>query len=971
MTEPTIFPPYIVRQAEEEAVLGSVRRVDAGTGDSRVVLLYGVGGSGKTQLIRHLAQTASSNASHRWLDPVDMDDPEFWLLSNLERRIARQLDPDNQFFGPYQDRLEGSSQRHTPLGYLRRVKRAFVVCYGQYIEATGNVPIIALDTMEAIRGTHLVVTITQWIKALPRSVFILSSRPPAAGSDRLKEELQDPHQHVSVDEVILSGFTLDGAKEYLASSGVGGALDTDQLERLAHLTQGRPLWLALTVDYLREVGLPEEAIKYTLDELRSNLPFDAEPTPRGATVLEEIKRRLLTPYRSTEFWHEAVKRLAIVRQSLDEETWRLLMEDREPPDGLPWSAAWSKLLSVPWVRTRGNGRQVTLHDVLAEELVWRIIPLHDQDGTWRAGLWVKARDIFSRSAQDLTVDTTGEPGDRGGRPGSAGAVPVDARESLIDELTYFDIRERTADQARAAALHYSLLIDASSGTEQFLDLFDEASRSSAVFLRERLALEMQRFLPPADPNSAAEVVPDEIRRYREWLETAGESRYLEVGMRVGSFLTETGQAGTALALLRSLPTDRATPGQQYRLANLLGNAAMRVSASVLEAERYFVKALHLCSSLPPEELASRKAEAHKELGFYYRNVGQWAQAESAYRNAVASIAPTLPDRPERSEREEIASVYTNWAYVKALSGGYREAEALVETAVKIRRRQGHELGLGTSLSVHGEILRYDRKFHSAWQAYEEARAIFESLGNWYWLGIVYQEEAICLFQAVKAGFPNLVAEPGSEARRRITLALDICRDHNARYYPSALNRAGRILGDEDSAAGLTHLADGIREAHNVADGWFYSANLIEYAELRYRRWLSSCEPEELAAIRGGHAQIEEAMRTYSFPDLVGRWDLLKAYLMVEEGQRTGDRRRVEEAVTLVAEGFRLIARSLVGSHGAAALPAEFSRLHVVLESLTREEQDHWYSALRPVWGEPDSGEATLLARLQDLYMELR
>jgi hypothetical protein len=335
------------------------------------------------------------------------------------------------------------------------------------------------------------------------------------------------------------------------------------------------------------------------------------------------------------------------------------------------------------------------------------------------------------------------------------------------------------------------------------------------------------------------------------------------------------------------------------------------------------------------------------------------------------MAQTLPDLPVKAEREELASVYTNWAYVKALSGGYRESEALVETAIKIRRREGHELGLGISLSVYGEILRYDRKFHSAWHAYEEARGIFEKLGNWHWLGVVYQEEAICLFQAVKAGFPRLIEDPDGEARKRITLALDACRDHNIRSYPSALNRAGRILGDEDSAVGLEYLTSGIKEARDVADGWFYSANLVEYAELRYRRWLASGEPDELAAMRNRYAEIEEAVAGYRLPDLEGRWWLLKAYLMVEEGKRTGDPSRPEKAVTLVADGLRLIARSLVGSHGAAALPAEFARLRVVLESMTRQEQDHWYSHLRSKWGAPDSGEATLLARLQDMYMELR
>src|SRR5205823_3857687 len=117
-----------------------------------------------TQLIRHMARTASGDSNQRWLEPIDMDDPEFWLLSNLERRIASRLDPDNLYFASYQDRLKELSERDTPFGYLRRIKRAFVDCYGDYVRVTGHVPVIALDTMEVIRGTHLLVTITQWIK---------------------------------------------------------------------------------------------------------------------------------------------------------------------------------------------------------------------------------------------------------------------------------------------------------------------------------------------------------------------------------------------------------------------------------------------------------------------------------------------------------------------------------------------------------------------------------------------------------------------------------------------------------------------------------------------------------------------------------------------------------------------------------------------------------------------------------------
>jgi len=56
--------------------------------------------------------------------------------------------------------------------------------------------------------------------------------------------------------------------------------------------------------------------------------------------------------------------------------------------------------------------------------------------------------------------------------------------------------------------------------------------------------------------------------------------------------------------------------------------------------------------------------------------------------------------------------------------------------------------------------------------------------------------------------------------------------------PSALNRAGRIFGRTTaSRTGIPR--QGIDEARKLSDGWFWFANLIEYAELSYKVWLGS------------------------------------------------------------------------------------------------------------------------------------
>ena len=994
MTDRLVFPEYVSR-SEESLILESASHVVHGSGDARVVLLYGPGGSGKTQLVRHLAGRSSSTSHLRWVEPIDMDDPEFWLLANLEKRIAAALDPENDYFAAYQDDVYSKTRdmgEMTPsdaaVGYLRRVKRQFIECYQAYVDGTGRVPVVSLDTVESVRDTHLLLTLTQWIKALPRTLFILSSRPPGGhpGSpDRLLHELQDPHQSVDVDEIRLEGFSHEAAMSYLGASQVAAVLDHEQRDAVVHLTRGHPLWLALSVEYLQEVGLPEEVQDLSIENIREQLPFGREMTAEGASLHEDVKRRLLTPYRSTDFWHETVKRLAVVRQSLDEDTWRELMSDRELPEGSTWPETWRRLLSIPWIRQRANGRQVTLHDVLAEELVWRIIPLHDQDGSWRSGLWQKAQEIFQRHVDSTAIrsDRHLEELDRrhgGGRPGSVGgdeqsaspaSVSAGPQPSLLAEVTELEVTRRTGDQAQASLLHYSVLSGFEPGTRRFLAMFDDASGSNDVFRQELLVLEMQRFLPHHTEDPAPAAPPtDEVRRYQDWLATdAGKPLHLETAMRVASYLTATGQASSALELLRSLPEDVAEPEQRYRLANHLGNACMRVPATVREAEEHFQEALSLVASFSAEERVQRQTEAHKELGFYYRNIGRWKNAEASYRNAVQAMASTMPQRATDHEREEMASVYTNWAYVKALSGGHLEAESLVDTAVKIRRGVGRELGLAISLSVKGEILRYERKYVSAWGAFKEAQDVFQTCGSWYWLGLLYQEQAICLLQASEAGF-TLAEDPLREARSRITWALDLCRDQNLRAYPSALNRAGRIFGAVDPAEGLPYLKEGIEQARTLADGWFFCANLVEYAELRYRLWQATGDPGQLDAIRALEPDIELATSEFPFADLEGRWSLMKAYLQVGEGLSSGNTDLIRGAVHLVADGLGLIALSSVGSHGAAALPREFAHLQSVIVMLPPRHREEWYLALRSRWGDPEQGDATLLARLQELYIEL-
>ena len=173
--------PYVPRSAEQRLIIGEAAKVRA-TGESRAVLLYGGGGTGKTRLVRELPKL-DPDPKLTWLDSIDVDDSQHWLLSNLEQYVADQLDPDHQYFGTL-FRLSVRVARHrctptsreTVLDHLNRIKDVFTQCYKRYIDETGNSVVIAFDTIEAIRGMHLLRTLTRWMKALPSTLFILAGR---------------------------------------------------------------------------------------------------------------------------------------------------------------------------------------------------------------------------------------------------------------------------------------------------------------------------------------------------------------------------------------------------------------------------------------------------------------------------------------------------------------------------------------------------------------------------------------------------------------------------------------------------------------------------------------------------------------------------------------------------------------------------------------------------------------------------
>jgi tetratricopeptide (TPR) repeat protein len=980
MTSDSRYPRTIERRAERD-VKDVLDRV-CHDGHSRVLLLYGTGGMGKTSLVRRMAKGADDSAI-RWLDPIDVDDSHYWLLSNLETRVVESLEPVGDHFDDYRKQLSQlpsyareNISLESVVSYLGRVKDSFARCYSDYVKMENKTVVVIFDTVETIRDTILLSTLAQWMKVLPRStLFILSGRPVTDGGvsevgwDPIESELKNPHYGMPVEKVELGRFGQSASIEYLDASGVSDDLADQEKEKLAVLTRGQPLWLAFAIDYLMGIGVPAEADRHSLEYMAEHIPYNGEMTPEGERLHESFLRSMIAPYRKSDFWHEATKRLAVVRQPIEQVVWERLMADLGLPDGASsWAETWGQLLEIPWMRQRGNGRYVTLHDAVAEAFAQRLFPLHDPDQEWRKGIWERARDIYTALAKEREEELLPRLAalDEELRSKSTGQD-----SEIIDLAMELDADERELDQLKAARLYYLFLTDFKKGCQALLGYFEQADKERDTFIKDLLVLHLQRFLPGgAAPGAFEDVIRPKVEEFRRWLAGVRPDLYVAIGIMVAAHLIEASQPEAALRLIEELPENQATSHGQYRMHILRGNAWMRIPGGSRMALRYFERTLDIAMSLKSPDRLKLIAKAHKERGYYRRNIGDWKGADVAYEKARDAIVAAIPADSPGVEFDEVASIQANWAYVKALGGNYSEATHLAESAVTMRRQFGSAAAEGISWSVVGEVYRYARRFEKAWAAYAEAERLLQGRPSWNWLGIIYQQQAICLHQALQDGI-NLTDAPGADAKRLITSALDICLSRSIRAYPSALNRAGRIFGQDDPDTGLDYLDKGIAEARRLSDNWFLLANLVEYATLSYQTWMHTRNAQYITNITVRADEISAVAQEYGFPDLVGRWTLLQGHLYLESYLVSHSESDLRDALDSYQTGFGFIAQQPSASSGTAALAGEFENFEQLFRRLPPRIQSDWHTRLRAAWRGSIEGSTLLLARLQEVLARLQ
>jgi tetratricopeptide (TPR) repeat protein len=748
----SLFPEYIQRKDIQNYIKTNIEKVQC-DGESRAFLLYGKGGRGKTFLQRNLPDVFKDRDDIMWLDPIDLDDIQFWSLINFKIYLADVLDKESkECFKSYREllgdywkyaRYEKRRQDERDIGlreYRRQLEKEFIKAYRHFLKESGKIIVIQLDTIEAVRDFDICADLIDWLKRLPKTLLLISGRPSTIEKDRLINGLERSPSFPYVKKE-LGIFSEQESRNYLEQSAVFNGLEKNEIEKIILFVKGHPLWLALTVYYLEQVGLPQTLVRYPLETL--------ENLSKDHSIFNEYVSELLTPYKERTFWHEAILRLSILRQRMNFQIWKTIMEDISLPEEVEnWDNAWEIFKTLPWVRERANKRYITLQDAFAEELAKHYVPKVDKVGNLRHSLWQVAEETYDELINSRKIGL---------------ANPKDhemllVSENMKDARNFFDSESPYLELylLQTAELHYKMLADVENGSQFFISLSKEALGKSRRQLVDLLSLEIQRFLPGQSLGALNDVEHSRLGEIQDWLESHSETFFnvLDALFELRLSLGRPGQIKKYL--VQRVDEWKEQNKQDVYIDSLIWLFTSTWREHPKKGRGYLYDALEVAKKAKQNDsIREYLPKLYQLMGFSYRADQQLKEASDWLEKAVKASR-------EQHNPAILASALNLLAYIYATMGYTGKAGAMIRQALEIRQRlldresegtptrRSKNIDLAWSYNTLAEINRYRGKLAAAQTFYRKAERIFHQERD-------YEGQATSL-QAL------------SDTRRRIALA---------------------------------------------------------------------------------------------------------------------------------------------------------------------------------------------------------
>ncbi len=718
--------PFVNR----EPLLEKIHQAILDRSRSYVFYITGDGGMGKTYLVREVLRHLRKDGD--WHQPdilaataeVDLYHMETHSPEGLMRAIRAALKPGIGYFGNYlkeRDRLERYRQdleNSREVGrQRRRVSEAFIADFAAL--TNDRRVVLALDTTEVLLYEHDDIQrlldleeagieargwlIGEFLPAIENTVVLLAGRPePPALAEDLRRAAGNRLEEVSLGPLEES----DTIKYFDAAAhtarAVGKTRVAEQIESLdretrqvIHLyTGGRPILLALMIDYLTVADRLLPAVRVSLQEAQSQMPEQLGHIRQS--VEADIVRAIQEAGRPAD---RAILALAWARRGLDATLLsRMIGVEPEPARGL-----LRELQDLSFVKVRPPDNvcflQDEMYELLQRHCLDKLLPMQKE-----SDLDILVQYSYEKVEEARQKYWEAQKAYYAGQGEAGSAELAEARLAL---------RRALADE-----VYYRLRLDPIQGLEAYYRCAEEAFRSSDEDLDLEVRDELLQFLQKAPPEEAqpiqARATWDAGLRWVKRLIVKGNYRRAqEIACRLRAECAGWMQAAGPLA--------------ETELDIWEGWLFAYLGQELERAERALLRGLKALEEFAPAEgtfdawyRQVLMANAHNNLGYLLRVRGSFRKAIEHYRAA-------LPLWRALKNETEHANTLNNLAWALAEVGEFDQALRYAQDGLEMRQRLGPRYPIALSLNTLGLIQVRNDQPTRAEENCRRALAIFHEL----------------------------------------------------------------------------------------------------------------------------------------------------------------------------------------------------------------------------------------------------
>jgi tetratricopeptide (TPR) repeat protein len=726
--------PLVGRQEETKKIAEAIR--SQGTS---ILYLEGVAGIGKTALLEEGREIAARDKNVICPPIIDFYDTRMHAHRGLEAAIAKNLASGKAAFREYWAQRRWAE--HNPPRAGQTLRQQEEELWGTFVKAYNSVAarsrvLLRFDTAERLEYEQEPEEIMadcevspqeapswEWLSRrigeLKNTAILIAARPTPSG--QLRQGLLEAHGE-QVVPVEVGGFTLEETKSYFQGTKFGSEVvdeSPDMVAKVHLLTDGRPILIALALDWLARGTWEPSIYPASLDELetlRAQAQAEKDAGGRGEAVRKwnEITRKfeiaLVQHIRTLDHGglDMAVKIAALARKGCNAELLALLMEV---------SAAKARVLAeqmekLSFVkRPRAPGDLFFLHDEmydLVENYVWRVDwPDHSE----QARLDSIIADWYTGHIAELTARIQATRDWRGR------AAQRRRQQQLIVDRLYYQL---DADPHDGYGWYRRLDEEAIASRELEWDVL---LRNEALWYISNRDWRLTEKGPTRVKNGKIERSPwvdyDARRMWVSRYTARGEwKKAADIAQRLLEKPHHSDEAEVALyrpGLMIALGT-----AQAYLGGDAIASAIHNFDEGIrlIEESKWTTQREHQNPWLAP--YLQGTASLYKGLAL--RNTLRLSDAAQAYSLAIRYFH----DIEYRHGEAEAAN---NLAYIYAREGRASQAKAFSDRALHIREALGDEYPIGLSLNTKGII--FERLGHpiEAYKLSRQALEVFQRISN--------------------------------------------------------------------------------------------------------------------------------------------------------------------------------------------------------------------------------------------------